>query len=128
MNSEQKNADLLFADTYALMEITKGNRAYTQYNEAHLITFTLNLSELFYAVLREEGLTKAQGVLEHFSRYAMSFPPSVIPSAMQYKLKRKADRLSYADCLGFAFAQNISIPFLTGDKQFEGLPGVRFVR
>ncbi|MFH0714434.1 MAG: PIN domain-containing protein [Candidatus Diapherotrites archaeon] len=117
-----------FCDTYALVEIAKGNPRYSRFEEAALVTLDFNLAELYYGFLRENGRTVADAVFKEYSQWSVSFPQSVIPSAMRFKLEFRRENLSYADCLGYAFAQSQGIPFLTGDRQFEGKPGVEFVR
>lgn len=45
----------LFADTYALVEILKGNPNYRKYSGKALITTEFNLLELSYALYRDFG-------------------------------------------------------------------------
>ncbi len=50
-----------FADTYALIEIIKGNPNYERYSKEELSTNLLNLYELYYALLKDysEEIAKA---------------------------------------------------------------------
>jgi predicted nucleic acid-binding protein len=41
----------LFADTYALVKILKGNPAYEKYSQKELITSEFNIFELAYAMV-----------------------------------------------------------------------------
>ena len=41
------------------------------------------------------------------------------------KIKRKP---SYIDCIGYMVAKRLNIKFLTGDKDFEDLDNVKFVK
>ncbi len=52
-----------YADTYALVEILKGNPAYERYAEEDLITSEFNLLELAYALTRDYGEEKAVEIL-----------------------------------------------------------------
>ena len=45
----------LFADTYALVEILKGNPKYEKYSERMLTTTEFNIFELAYALYRDFG-------------------------------------------------------------------------
>ena len=42
-----------FMDTYALIEITKGNKNYEKFIDMPLSTSVLNLYELYYILLRD---------------------------------------------------------------------------
>ena len=48
-----------YADTYALVEILKGNPAYERYAGEELITSEFNMLELAYALTRDYGEEKA---------------------------------------------------------------------
>jgi predicted nucleic acid-binding protein len=41
--------------------------------------------------------------------------------------ENKKDKLSYTDCLGYALAMELEIPFLTGDRKFKGKKNVLWV-
>ncbi len=45
----------LFGDTYALIELLKGNPSYDRYSNADLVTTEFNMLELTYALLRDFG-------------------------------------------------------------------------
>ena len=53
----------LFADTYALVEILKGNTAYEKYSQEELITSEFNIFELAYAMYRDFGRTDSINML-----------------------------------------------------------------
>jgi len=44
--------DRLFADTYAIIEILKGNENYRRYRDIKLITTDFNILELSYVLIR----------------------------------------------------------------------------
>lgn len=45
-----------------------------------------------------------------------------------FRWEYKNRRISMADAIGFTLAAKLGVPFLTGDRQFEDLPNVEFVR
>ena len=47
---------------------------------------------------------------------------------MEFRLKWKDRGVSITDCVGYIMAREMGIKFLTGDKEFEGLEGVEFVK
>ena len=119
---------MLFFDSYALMEIIKGNENYKKYLKEIPITTKLNLMEVYYYLLREENEQKAEFYYNFYLSSCISIPDNVIKKAMKFKLKFKNRRLSYADCIGYVFALELGLKFLTGDKEFKDLINVEFVK
>ena len=122
------NNGVFFCDTYALIEIIKGSKDYEIYTDSLLITSDLNLMELFYFLLRTYGKSKA---LEYFTEWediAVPIPKYVILKAMELKLIYKKEKLSYVDCMGYTYAQDNNILFLTGDAKFENKSGVEYIK
>src|SRR3989338_6474554 len=74
-----------FCDTYALIEIIKGNKNYNRYTDFILITSELNLMELYYSLLRDFGKSIAEKYFEEWQASAVRIPPSMIKSAMDIK-------------------------------------------
>ncbi len=52
----------------------------------------------------------------------------VVFEAMQFRLQHKKKDLSYADSIGYVLAQRHGLRFLTGDRAFQGMDNVAFVR
>ena len=52
----------------------------------------------------------------------------IVKEAAKLKLMFSKQDLSMADCIGYIKAKQLGIKFLTGDKQFEFLPDVEFVK
>ena len=118
-----------FFDTYAFYEIIVGNPNYMPFtNEVKIVTTQLNLMELYYHLL---DLYSKKEAIQFFKRYEEFIVPisnSMIIEAMDFrKLHYKKD-LSYVDCISYIIAKKMNILFLTGDRQFEMLPNVRFVK
>lgn len=57
-----------------------------------------------------------------------SFDENVVTAANKFGFRNKSKELSTADCIGYAYALKNDLIFLTGDKEFAGLPNVEFVR
>ncbi|MDA3836649.1 MAG: PIN domain-containing protein [Nanoarchaeota archaeon] len=117
-----------FFDTYALIEIIKGGKNYYPYSKCKIKTSRLNLMELHYILLRDFGKEIA-------NKYYNFFLPSIIPlndesikiaSAMKLKMRKK--KVSHVDCIGYYLAKMYGLKFLTGDKEFENLQNVEFVK
>ena len=117
-----------FVDTYAIIEIIKGNEKYEKYVGEELCTTIYNLYELYYNLLREEGEEVAKNQFLRWKHIIISFTEQEIFQASRFKAQYKKRKLSYADALGYAVAQAQSILFLTGDQQFSDIKGVEFVK
>lgn len=120
-----------FADTYALVEYLRGNEGYAGFIEGEgWSTSILNLIELYYAVLRDNDESSADEAYSAFRRRAVEVTDADVREAMKLRLRLKARRLdlSYADAIGYAIARRRGDDFLTGDRVFTGLEGVKLVR
>ena len=117
-----------FFDTYAIIEILKGNPNYEHYVEVDYVITQLNLIELHYYMLRTFGEKDAEMTLAKALKNAADFGEDVIAAANKFRYKNKSKEFSTADCIGYAYALKNSLLFVTGDKEFEGLPGVDFVK
>jgi hypothetical protein len=119
---------MLFFDSFALIEIIKGNENYRRYLEEIPITTKLNLMEVYYYLLREKDEQKAEFYYNFYLPSCVSVPEKVIKSAMKFKLKFKNKRLSYVDCIGYVFALELGLKFLTGDNEFKDFVNVEFIK
>lgn len=115
-------------DTYALVEISKGNGDYARYMDYKLITTKLNLMELYYALLRDFDVEKADKFYDFFLKFVVEIEDRIIKDAMIFRLANKKKNLSYIDCLGYIVAVSNGIKFLTGDSKFRHRDNVEFVR
>src|SRR3989338_5457075 len=115
-----------FFDTYDLVEIGKRNPNYIKYFEEVITTSKFNLAELYYSLLRDMDEEKAMAGYFQFRDSAIEISDDVIFDAMKLKLKNK--KLSYVDCIGYCLALQHNLKFLTGDKEFEGMVNVEFVK
>ncbi len=117
-----------FFDTYAIIEILNGNPSYQHYTEVDYAITQLNLIELHYYILRTFGEREAELALTQALKNTANFDEQVITAANKFRFRNKSKELSTADCIGYAYALKNGLTFLTGDKEFEGLPCVEFVR
>ena len=117
-----------FFDSYAAIEIIKGNPKYAKYfNEIVAITI-FNLMEIYWAVLRDFDEKIADKIYEQFRLFVFDVEDDVLKEAVKFRYKNKKMDLSYADCIGYIYALRNHLVFLTGDKEFEKLKNVEFVK
>ena len=121
-----------FGDTYALIEILKGNPNYEGYSQADLVTTEFNILELTYALFRDFGRNEAANVID-FIRFKIEVVPaedSDYLNASEFRLStnRTGKKLSLVDALGYSYSRKLGIKFLTGDKEFSGMENVEYVK
>ncbi|MFH1916302.1 MAG: PIN domain-containing protein [Nanoarchaeota archaeon] len=118
-----------FFDTYAYVELLRGNPAYVSLTKGvGAVTTKLNLLELHHTVLLTEGLEVADAHYDAFLACAVPIKDKIFKEASNFRFLHKKKDLSYVDCIGYVMARKLGIPLLTGDKAFEGMPGVEFVK
>ena len=118
-----------FFDSYAIIEIIKGNANYKEYVKKSFVTTIFNIMEMYYALLRLYNEETADKYFEFFKPACVPVDDNVIKEAMKFRLKERSERnlISYADCIGYLVALDLGILFLTGEKHFSRLNNVEFV-
>ena len=117
-----------FFDTYALVEITKKNPSYVNYFDEPVSTSLFNLIELYYACLKDFDEEKAIETYYKFKNSVIPVTDEIIFEAMKFRKLHINKKFSYIDCIGYNFALKNNLKFLTGDKAFEGMENVEFVK
>ncbi len=120
-----------FYDSYAVMAYLSDNLAYRAYFEENDGVLTkLNLIEVSYRTMELHGEEAAEEVVTLFAKYVIDFGPAdiVASTKLRMELKRTGHNISYADALGYYLALKNKLKFLTGDREFEGLAGVEFIK
>ena len=119
----------LFFDTYAFYEIIVGNPNYIEFTkDIRILTTQLNLMELYDQLI---NLVSKQKALEFFKRYEELVVPitnQIIIEAMDFRKSNYKKNLSYVDCIGYILSKKMGVLFLTGDKEFEFMDNVKFVK
>ncbi len=128
MNSEKTYTNSFFFDSYAFFEILRGSNDYESYKKFGIITTKLNIFELYLGVLRDVDENSAEENLNKYYPFVVDFDESVIKDAAKLKHKLNKRDLSMTDCIGYVLSKRLGIKFLTGDKQFENMENVEFVK
>lgn len=122
-----KTGTKYFADSYAIIEILKGNKRYTQYLDYQLVTMKFALAEIYYFLLRTD-VSYAKQIFSQYSHILIETSLRAVRVGTAFKFKYRKEKLSYVDCVGYAMARELNIPFLTGDEKFKDKPNVEFVQ
>ena len=116
-----------FFDTYALIEIFKGNANYEEYSKSDIATSYFNLLELYYNLIKTYDKEIAMKFIETLKDFCVPINIDMIFDASTFKLNYPK-KFSYADSIGYIIAKRLGLKFLTGDMQFKELDNVEFVK
>lgn len=117
-----------FLDTYAMIEIVKGNEKFKDFLKEEAFTSLYNLYEFYFALLRDFNEQIARKFFYQFKTRIIQIRDEHIFKASRFKLDNKKKSLSYVDCIGYIMSLEYKLKFLTGDKEFENLENVEFVK
>ncbi|MAH07274.1 PIN domain nuclease [Candidatus Pacearchaeota archaeon] len=121
------NNNIFIYDTYAIVEIIEGNEKYKEYIDKEIRINDFIFAELSYILLRK-NYPKADFYLSRYKKYILHVNPESIKKAMKFRYENKETRMSTTDCISYFQAKELGIKFLTGDKEFEDLENVEFVK
>lgn len=121
-----------FGDTYALIELLKGNPNYEPYSRSDLATTEFNILELTYALFRDFGRDETANVI-NATRVKVEVLPTddldyLSASDLRLSANRTGKKFSLVDALGYSCSRKLGIKFLTGDREFNGMENVEYVK
>lgn len=119
--------EVFFFDSYAIIEILRGNRRYRRYADADIITSQLNLFEVYYALLKQDA-RHADKFMKLYEGYAVPYTTDTIKTAARLRLAYRRKNISMADCIGYVLALEYGVRFLTGDKEFQDMENVEYLK
>lgn len=119
---------MYFFDTYALFEFIKGNENYDKYREYILKVCVLNIAELYWGLIKDVGMKEADGWIQKYKFEILVINYDLIISAVEFRHEHKKQSISLTDAVGYLLAKKHGLKFLTGDKEFEGMDNVEFVK
>jgi len=117
-----------FSDSYALVEMLKGNPAYVKFSNESLVTTAANLSEIYYFALRSGSDGSYSSLIKKRCPELLQPELQDWEAAARFRFENRAKKLSYIDCLGYMLAQRHGLDFLTGDEAFKSMPNVTHVK
>jgi predicted nucleic acid-binding protein len=117
-----------FFDSYAIMEISKGNNNYEDYINTNILITNQNLFEIYFSTLWQINEDAANELFEDYKIHTVNIVDEDIKEAAKLKFKYKDRKLSMVDSIGYAVAKRFNVKFLTGDKEFKDLDNVEFVK
>ena len=117
-----------FFDSYAVVELIKGNPNYARYTQEVVVLTLFNLAEIYWSALNDLGDKEADELYEHYRQSVVDVDDDVLKGAIRFRKQHKKKDLSYTDCIGYIYSVRHGLVFLTGDKEFEKMENVGFVK
>jgi predicted nucleic acid-binding protein len=115
-------------DTYALMEIMNGNPKFILFLNSDFVISDITLAEFYGVLLREQGEEIAEKWFNDLESFSESPTLYILIEGVKFRYKNKHKNFSFPDAVGYIFAKENNFTFVTGDKEFEGLESVEFIK
>ncbi len=115
-------------DTYALIEIAKANPKFAQYINSNFVITDLTLAEFYAVLLREFNEQTAEFWKKKIENYSLQIDREILIEAVKFRHINKKSDISFFDATGYIFSLKTGCRFVTGDKEFEKLESVEFIK
>lgn len=119
---------MMFFDSYAIIEIINLNKNYLEFSDEIIISNSLNLAEVYYALLKTTNQKTADYFLEKLDIKLLEITKEISIEAAKFRFNNKKKKISFADAIGYVTALKLNMKFLTGDKEFRDFENVEFVK
>lgn len=119
---------MMFFDSYAIIEIINLNQKYLKFADEVIVTNSLNLAEVYYALLKTSNKKTADYLISKFDFRLIDITKELSLEAAKFRFDNRKKKISFADAIGYVTALKLGMKFLTGDKEFESLENVEFVK
>jgi predicted nucleic acid-binding protein len=121
---------MYFLDSYAIIEYLKGNSKFTKIIDNDTIyTSDFQLMEVYYFGIKDVDEEEAEKYYEAFASVKVLIPEKTLKNAMKTRLEfqKKGCNISYVDAIGYQYAVDNNLKFVTGDLAFKGLKSVEYL-
>jgi hypothetical protein len=119
---------LNYLDTYALVEIGNDSPNYSVVKKQDYKLCDITLCEFYGIMLRDFGEKTADDWLMRLAPASEPTSLDVLIEAVKFRQAHKSLNLSFWDAVGYQHALSNHGIFVTGDKAFEKLPHVKYVK
>src|SRR3989338_2505907 len=111
-------------DTYALMDIHNGKASVIELLNENAFITELTLTEFFGVLYRKHGEKTALYWYKRLSHLTVCVDVQILFNAMKFKIDNHQKEFSFFDCVGYIYARENGLKFVTGDEEFKGVEGV----
>ena len=101
---------------------------YFQYKNFPTSISQWNLAEIYYNCIINLVLGNPDEIYNLYKDAVVEINDDSLKEAMKFRKENKKKDVSYTDCIGYIYAKRNGLKFLTGDKEFENMPNVEFVK
>jgi hypothetical protein len=115
-------------DTYALVEIHDENPDFLPYLEKEFIIPNIIMAEFYGIIFRNYNEQTANYLLKKFQPFIMNVSFDTIIKSVNFRYLNKAKNFSFFDAVGYTFARENHMTFVTGDLAFKEIEGVEFIK
>lgn len=115
-------------DTYALFELFYGNPKFSQFFVERSIITDWTLVEFFKTMLKEYDKEKAEHWFRKFTPFCKAVDREILRKAVLFQRENKKANISLFDAVGYLYAKENNLFFVTGDKEFKGKEGILFIQ
>ncbi len=88
----------------------------------------LNLFEIHQFLIRAKGEAYADELITSYLPNVVEYDIEVIKKASKFRRQHSSKNLSMTDCIGYVYAKENGLVFVTGDGEFNGFENVEFVQ
>jgi predicted nucleic acid-binding protein len=115
-------------DTYALVEIWKGNKEFAYLIKEDYEIPSITLAEFWEILYKESSEETANYWINRFKASCAEPNLEIYIEARKFKYINNKKNLSIIDCIGYIYAHSKKYLFVTGDKEFDDVEGVEFIK
>jgi len=115
-------------DTYALVEINNGNPKFSGLLNNDLVITDITMAEFYALMYRAYDLKTADYWHKRLSFFCKAVSREILLKAVKFRVDNCKQNLSFFDCVGYLYALENNMKFVTGDKEFKSRKGVEFIK
>ena len=119
---------MLCLDTYALVEIWKANPKFSEIFSQDFVITDPTMAEFYIFLYKNESEILADEWHKKLAAYCRCVSRYVLIESLKYRTDNKKENLSIFDCIGYIYALENNMKFVTGDKFFKNKEGVLFIQ
>jgi len=95
---------MIALDTYALIEITKVNKKFTELLDSDFVISDITMVEFYSIIYKEHNKKTADYWYKKFSSFCESVSIDILLSATRFRIDNAKKGFSFFDCVGYIFA------------------------
>lgn len=118
---------MICLDTYVLVEINNGNPKFVDLLDKDTVITDLTMAEFYADLYRNYNEKTADYWHKKLSIFCKPVSRDILIKAVKFRIENRQKHLSFFDCVGYIYALENNMKFVTGDKEFKNREGVLFI-